>query len=172
MTEIWKEIPEYAPYEISNHGRLRRGDRIIDGNVSKSTGYRRTAIYGKEVLFHRLVAATFVGQCPEGYEVNHLDANRINNVPENLEYCTKADNQRYVWAIGRGPTGKRHGRHTKPECTARGEDAGTAKLTEEQVIAIRQNHKSGHSYNRLAADFAISKSQISNIVKRMQWRHI
>lgn len=41
---------------------------------------------------HRLVAAKYIGPCPEGMEINHKDGNKENNHWTNLEYVTHAEN--------------------------------------------------------------------------------
>ena len=37
---------------------------------------------------------TFVGPRPEGYQVDHIDRNRLNNRLDNLRYVSKSDNMR------------------------------------------------------------------------------
>jgi hypothetical protein len=41
---------------------------------------------------HQLVAECFIGLCPEGYEVDHIDESRDNNCYTNLQYLTKEEN--------------------------------------------------------------------------------
>jgi hypothetical protein len=42
---------------------------------------------------HRLVLAAFVGPCPEGMEVRHLDGNPANTRLANLRYGTHSENE-------------------------------------------------------------------------------
>lgn len=42
-------------------------------------------------LVHRLVTAAFIGPCPEGMQVRHLDGNPVNNALSNLAYGTPAE---------------------------------------------------------------------------------
>ncbi len=174
--EEWRSVCGNPAYEISSLGRLRCGDRHIKGSVSKSTGYRRTAIAidGKrrEVSFHVMAAVAFIGPRPDDHEVNHIDHDKLNNRRENLEYLTKSDNQRYAWAMGRGPRGERHGRHTKPDQSARGERVNTAKLTDSDVRSIRAARCNGASYAQIGAQFNISTSQAFNIASGAQWKHV
>lgn len=51
--------------------------------------------HNENVLVHRLVANTFLGNAPCGHEVNHKDGNKQNNCVENLEWVTKSENQRH-----------------------------------------------------------------------------
>jgi hypothetical protein len=43
---------------------------------------------------HLLVAAAFIGPCPPGYTVDHLDRDKRNNRPGNFEYVTRLENYR------------------------------------------------------------------------------
>ena len=45
----------------------------------------------KRVMIHRIVAECWYGQCPEGYEVDHIDRNSHNNDYRNLRYVTKSE---------------------------------------------------------------------------------
>jgi hypothetical protein len=106
---VWKPIKGYeGSYEVSNHGDVRSVDRInAYGRHQKerilkqslTKGYAKVGLYREGVLkwhlVHRLVAEAFLGECPFGCEVNHIDEDRLNNCAENLEYTTHADNVRY-----------------------------------------------------------------------------
>jgi len=176
MDEEWRNVPGAEGYFVSSQGRLRNGAKEIVGYVSKSTGYRRTAIkiVGKrtDVLFHRLVAAAFIGPCPDGLEVNHIDGCKDNNAVCNLEYLTCTENMKHAWRTGLCPTGARHGRHTMPDKSARGERVNTAKLTASQVQHARSMRSNGFKLREIAATFGICVSQASNITTGLQWRHV
>lgn len=46
----------------------------------------------KYITVHRLVYLTFIGDIPEGYHVDHLDKNRLNNKLSNLRLLTCYEN--------------------------------------------------------------------------------
>jgi len=57
--------------------------------------------------------------------------------------------------------------------TARGEQASKAKLTEVQVLEIRERYKNEKiSFAKLGREYKVSASAISTIIKRKFWTHI
>lgn len=73
----------------------------------------------------------------------------------------------------RYPVGDKHPSHLRPERRPRGEQNTKAKLTEAQVIAMRQRYDAGGvSLGALAREHGMDKSTISDIVKRKTWKHL
>jgi hypothetical protein len=62
---------------------------------------------------HRLVAHCWIGKCPDGLEVNHIDGVKYNNHYKNLEYVTSKRNKIHAVEMGLIGTGMDH-HHTKP----------------------------------------------------------
>lgn len=113
---MWKAVTGYECfYEVSTHGRVRSLERFDNNNHlvkerilkqrKTNTGYLQITLYknGKlqRYLVHRLVAETFLGKCPKGYQVNHIDENKTNNRIDNLEYVTPKENTNYGTCIKR-----------------------------------------------------------------------
>lgn len=104
MKEVWKAIKGFdGLYEVSNLGRVRSknpyrnqtGEPRILKQFTANHGYLIVHIRRKTYLVHRLVAEAFVDN-PNNYPmVNHKDENKHNNIPENLEWCTKSYNVTY-----------------------------------------------------------------------------
>ena len=121
MEEIWKDIPNYSGYQVSNLGRVRtnnkvthtdkHGDRHWKDRILKfkgknyKTGYRVDLWKnGKpnSFLVARLVAFTFYNKNIEDHKltVNNIDGNRLNNNLQNLELITLKENIRHAFRIG------------------------------------------------------------------------
>ena len=105
--EIWKPVPGHeGGYEISSQGNVRSlprfarsgaGRRTVPGGMLNpglaSNGYYTVAIgRGNSRTVHSLVAEAFLGPCPVGCEVLHIDGSRTNNVLGNLRYGTRSEN--------------------------------------------------------------------------------
>ena len=86
---------------VSCHGRVfsssARCSYVSKGTLS-NTGYYRIRREGGNLLVHRIVAATFLGQpASPNFQVNHKDMDRQNNHVNNLEYVTPAENAKHAW---------------------------------------------------------------------------
>ena len=96
--ETWKSITDYSNYEISNYGRLRKGDKIIKPTHC-TNGYLEYALWKKGIrkvlLAHRLVAYYFLSNPNNLPEINHLDEDITNNNVSNLEWCSSKYNANY-----------------------------------------------------------------------------
>lgn len=109
MKERWKPIPGYLNYEVSNYGQVRSVARTDakghkrKGKILKQYpdgyGYMQVTLYnygkGRSAKVHQIVMKTFVGQCPKGYQVNHIDENKANNRINNLEFVTPKQNSNH-----------------------------------------------------------------------------
>jgi len=99
--EVWKNCGESGRcfYEVSNLGRIKsitkvnKKERILK-QTPKSNGYLRVMINDKTTNIHNLIALVFIGQKPEGYEIDHIDRNKINNRADNLRYVIRSQNIR------------------------------------------------------------------------------
>lgn len=109
VKEEWRPVRGKEDYaEISNYGLIHRFEReYYSGRGHKikkvqeetftygskgSGGYLYVNIRGKSFRVNRLVYMTFVGDIPEGLEVNHIDEDKHNNCIWNLNLMTRKEN--------------------------------------------------------------------------------
>ena len=168
MHEEWRDVIAFEGwYQVSNCGNVRRaraGKRTYVGRLLKPsrrksghlTVYLRKEGDDLQREVHRLVAAAFIGPCPDGKEVNHIDGNPANNHADNLEYVTRSENVLHAYRIGL----------LRANC---GEDQHLAKLTTEQVIVIRGCK--GVPSTLLARVFGVSRATIQSVQRLRTWKH-
>lgn len=187
--EIWRAVVGHeGKYSVSNLGRVRRDGAyhathsgLIMKLALSRRGYMRVQVArGKLQAVHIIVAAAFIGPRPEGMVINHIDSNPTNNAVDNLEYTTQSENVLQAVKLGRCVNGRRthperqsrgnaHYSRTNPEKLARGIHQGSAKLTEDDVRAIRA---SVGKQRDLARIYGVSQSQIWCVRHRKTWPHI
>jgi len=174
--EIWKQIPDFRGYEVSNFGNVRSwNDRyrysgkerplakephplkphaVFRGRLAVALIRNRKH---HSITIHRLVLLAFVGPCPKGMESCHYDGDPTNNYLSNLRWDTRQAN----WIDRR-----RHGNH------GMGSQHGRARLTEYQVKRIRQFFECGFNYYELAETFKIGRTTIGHIINGRTWKHV
>lgn len=110
--EEWRQSA-YAAYEVSDLGRVRRskpgrGTRAGYVLAQCDTGHGYLGInvrqgqINRSVKVHSLVAQAFLGPRPDGYTIDHLDGDKSNNTPGNLQYVPQAVNVQRHYSSPRG----------------------------------------------------------------------
>ena len=160
----WREISGYEGlYEINNFGDVK----TTSGKKRKS--YKTRKYFGvllskngvkRHHPIHRLVAASFIGKCPENKEVNHIDCDRDNNYVGNLEYVTHQENVQH--ALDNGMYLDRIG-----------EKNHASKLGKEDIEEIRMLYYIyGFSYKELSKIFCVNRQHIGAIINWKFWKHV
>lgn len=133
--------------------KTRKGVRVLK-SYNDPDGYLRLSLNlgaSKSQGFgvHRLIAESFIPNPDKKPAVNHIDGDKTNNRPENLEWVTNQENTIHAVKIGL-------------QKGVRGERNNLSKLTESQVIAIRADNRPA---KEIAKDYPVTSCAI-NIIKR------
>lgn len=94
---------------------------------------------------------------PRDRIVTHVCDNPPCVRPDHLKLDTYAGNMQQKVDRGRCPRGSKH---------------GMSKLSERDVLDIRQGYEDGQTQRELASQFGITQPHISSIVRRQIWTHI
>lgn len=95
--------------------------------------------------------------CPPGREACHRCDNPPCCNPAHIYYGTRQDNVNDMVQHGRALLGTAH---------------PNAKLTETQVLEMRQRRAAGTPQRQLAADYGVSAAYVSTIVNGLVWSHV
>lgn len=153
--EEWRPIPGYEnSYHESNYGRtksLKNGAARILKPALSTNGYLFVVLQKdgvrKNFRVSRLVATCFLLNPDNKVQVDHIDNNKFNNHVDNLRWVSGAENQQYALETGARKSGEEH---------------GDAKLTNEQVVYVRDN-PDGLTCLELAEMMAVSKTTIKDV---------
>lgn len=166
----WRNIPGYVGYyQVSNTGLIRAVSRCLRFFTNPRYGWLDRHGYTRITLcregkvktrgIHQLVMAAFKGVCPTGYEVNHMNFVKNDNRPENLEYVTPVENKVHYWL--KHISVKKIGKVSHP-----------AKLTDEDVRAIRKLHAGGIAGREIAERLGVHDSTVSRVLSRKIYRNV
>lgn len=176
---FWKNIDKDGPV-FPRHGHCWEWTR------ARVCGYGSFKAIG-EFRAHRVSYRLFVGDIPDGLLVLHKCDNRLCVRPNHLFLGTQQDNMTDMMVKGRQANGDKHGTHVHPESVprgnehyshlrpenlARGDQNGNARLTESDVLLIRQLHSKKYSHRKLGRMFGVEHCTIGCIVRRKTWRHV
>lgn len=165
IVEDWMPIPGFSGYEAGSYGSIRKaGGSYAAMRLQRSrTGYLSVTLRTddgktKKVMAHRAVALAWLGE-PKGDAifVAHLDGSRDNNVPSNLMWATKSENERHKRFHGTALIG------TKNHCS---------KLNDKAVLVLRKRHANGESVNSLAKEIGIATQTAREIIMNGTWQHL
>jgi hypothetical protein len=137
---------EWQGYKQNGYGKIGIG--------SRTDGTRRTT------STHRLSYELNFGEIPKGMEVCHKCDNPCCIRPDHLFVGTRQDNI---------DDRERKGRNNPPF----GSKHAQAKLTEEQVISIREERLCKNTpIKKLAKRYGVCKKTMQDLLKGKNWKHL
>ena len=109
--EEWRDVVNFENlYAVSNIGRVARLSRITVGSDGKTypfrcrllsphkgrLGYMVVGLHKDRITIyktvHTIVVESFLGEIPNGKEIDHIDSNKSNNSLSNLRVCSHKEN--------------------------------------------------------------------------------
>ena len=160
-------IPDFPDYFVCAHGDVfsakKGGWRKLKPQPDRD-GYLHVVLVKNgrlhTIKIQRIVASVFLGPKPDGMVVCHNDGNKVDNSVSNLRYDTQRSNIADIDI---------HGTRNPP----RGEKNGQARLTKDDVLAIRLMHTTEKvSHSQIAIKFGISREHARDIINRKFWTHV
>lgn len=166
--EEWRDIAGYEGYyKISNYGRVKS---FCNGKVKilkpclNTKGYLCVFLFKGKIRkvfpIHKLVAEAFIPNSKNKSEIDHKYNNKMDNYFENLRRVTSSENKKYAYDTGAKKSGEEHQQ---------------AKLTNKQVIWIREHYipeSLEFGQDALAEIFNVSQPVISNIIRGKTYKHV
>ncbi|SRR5258706_5069191 len=163
---IWKTIPGFSNYEISEDGQIRQSTHIKPIwrsrwkpghllNPGKGKRYPYVFIraddgkwYTKKI--HKLVGLAFLGPQPaDGYQINHKDDNGRNNHYSNLYWGTQVNNRADA------------NRNGKDQYGENGPNSGFSNEKAREIKELRKT--TGMPYDTIAKKYGVAYSTIRHI---------
>lgn len=170
---VFKEIPNWPGYLASSEGKIFSvkipgAQGMLDYNnphemvprVQKSgnrlhsrVGLRNGTGIKKMLPVSRLVWSAFNNaSIPDGYVIDHIDCNPLNNIPENLQCITYSENTRTAFTNGA--------------------INGKTVLDTQTVGQILLDHREGLTQWQIVEKYGISQAQVRRVINGESWKYI
>lgn len=155
--ETYEHIEKYIhllDVDYKNGVILNRKPQIVQG-------YAKIKFKQKMIGLHQIISFLKYGKENIGLVVNHIDGNKLNNNPNNLEIVTQKDNAIHAYKLGlRVPYKPKGTEHTN------------SILTDDDVRKIRLLLASDMLIKDIAKIYNIHYSVISKIKSGERWKHV
>ncbi|MDO3651426.1 NUMOD4 domain-containing protein, partial [Nocardia mangyaensis] len=162
--EVLKTIDKYPNYQVSSLGYIysKKTKRRLKPFISNQ-GYEIITLCNKgntkKFSVHRLIADILLKEYyVDGYIVNHIDGNKVNNHADNLKWCSYSENLKHAYDTGLNKA-------------KIGENHPSSKLNNKQINEVRDMLKSGQNYKTIADKFNVSTTLIGSINRGTRRKH-
>lgn len=141
--------------EVVNTWLHRTGYYYV--NIPKNKSYKLTSV-------HRVVADAWSHNSKPDVktDVNHIDGNKQNNMPSNLEWCTRKENMRHAFDTGLVKT-------RSPSC---GEDSHWNLHSEEKVREMCKLMQEGMRIVDVARSYNVCPNYLNDIKSGRCWKKV
>ena len=146
LVVVRRKADEYGNPLIAYYYSNAKNHRLVAKN---GYGYS-IIIFDHAYTIHRLVAEAHLGPRPKGYEINHIDEDKQNNVLSNLEYVTHTENMRKYWANHKGKINHKYfGRWHESTGQYVAPDGTRTKMTFDEYIEMVRLERGEGAANRI-----------------------
>jgi hypothetical protein len=171
VSEIWRSIPDFVNYDASTYGNIRNATTLhILSPAVDDCGYLRVSLNGKTLTIHRLVGVTFIPNPDNKKEINHKNHIRHDNHVNNLEWCTRMENNHHR----NKPKRTKKGRQLQM-LTMENSLLATFKSMEDAILHLKQEYSiNAHKGNISRAARNVTTTQGKTIVSAhgFKWRFV
>ena len=129
---------------------FRNGKIIGKGTRTDKDGYLQVNLKGKNIRVHHIIGFMMFGYRMVGKVINHIDLNKANNNPHNLELLTNQEN--VIHALRSGA------RHNK-----KGLAHPMSKFTAEDIVNIKKLLSEGKTLKEVGDLYGVAFQTISKI---------
>nr|DAG03402.1 MAG TPA: DNA polymerase [Ackermannviridae sp. ctUml7] len=181
---VFKEIPNWPGYLASSEGkifsvkipgaqgmldynnphemvpRVQKSGNRLHSRVGLRNGTGIKKMIKKMLPVSRLVWSAFNNaSIPDGYVIDHIDCNPLNNIPENLRCITYSENT------------KRAYKNTRTAFT-NGAINGKTVLDTQTVGQILLDYREGLTQGQIVEKYGISQAQVRRVINDELWKYI